>query len=325
MFHYFSGTDGASSGAQGDYVLDSSSKSGEEAYWAQQPHTDDNKENGGHQNDDHHERGDSGDDEQEPPPPEKPRSRNSLSRNSGNNNGPSPVKTIPEVIYAKAGILLSPPSVIMDKSGGAGELTQILPGETIYINKANGQYQLHPSYATNGNGHNNNGPPINGNGNYNNNGNGKPGHGTILHPYNTNGGVGPPHYPFLQYPQPQPGAMYPVNYYGGPHGQFVITSNTTSTGGVDVRGEEVGIVLVVLLLWVGAIILFFNRWGKIRMLEPYQPKFCENHRPSCPMAEVTAITNHPCREVRTTFCFQFILQTTIKIIEVKTGNNMKTF
>ncbi len=37
-----------------------------------------------------------------------------------------------------------------------------------------------------------------------------------------------------------------------------------------VRGEEVAIVVVVLLLWVAAIALFINRWGKIRLMEPYQ-------------------------------------------------------
>ncbi|XP_045473395.1 fibronectin type III domain-containing protein 5 isoform X1 [Harmonia axyridis] len=40
-----------------------------------------------------------------------------------------------------------------------------------------------------------------------------------------------------------------------------------------VRGVEIGIVLLVLLVWVGAIALFFNRWGKIRMLLPYQPDY----------------------------------------------------
>ncbi len=29
------------------------------------------------------------------------------------------------------------------------------------------------------------------------------------------------------------------------------------------------------MVWVGAIILFFNRWGKIRMLIPYQPDYKE--------------------------------------------------
>lgn len=43
----------------------------------------------------------------------------------------------------------------------------------------------------------------------------------------------------------------------------------------------------VLILWAAAIALFFNRWGKIRMLEPYQPKFHEEeHRPSCPLNEL---------------------------------------
>ncbi|BES96765.1 Hypothetical protein NTJ_09578 [Nesidiocoris tenuis] len=45
------------------------------------------------------------------------------------------------------------------------------------------------------------------------------------------------------------------------------------TNVTDVRGVEVGIVCLVLLVWVGAIILFFNRWGKIRMLLPYQPDY----------------------------------------------------
>lgn len=40
-----------------------------------------------------------------------------------------------------------------------------------------------------------------------------------------------------------------------------------------VRGVEVGIVVIVLLVWAGAIALFFNRWGKIRMLLPYQPDY----------------------------------------------------
>ncbi|CAD6214770.1 GSCOCG00004208001-RA-CDS [Cotesia congregata] len=52
------------------------------------------------------------------------------------------------------------------------------------------------------------------------------------------------------------------------------------SGVVVVRAEEALIVVFVLLLWVGAIALFFNRWGKIRMLEPYQPKF-QQHRNSC--------------------------------------------
>lgn len=44
---------------------------------------------------------------------------------------------------------------------------------------------------------------------------------------------------------------------------------------IQVRGVEVGIVVLVLIVWAGAIALFFNRWGKIRMLLPYQPDYKE--------------------------------------------------
>ncbi|XP_073971475.1 uncharacterized protein isoform X3 [Rhodnius prolixus] len=49
--------------------------------------------------------------------------------------------------------------------------------------------------------------------------------------------------------------------------------NMTAHPVTQVRGVEVGIVCLVLLVWVGAIALFFNRWGKIRMLLPYQPDY----------------------------------------------------
>jgi len=61
---------------------------------------------------------------------------------------------------------------------------------------------------------------------------------------------------------------------------------------IIVRTEEVLIVGLVLVLWVGAIMLFFNRWGKIRMLEPYQPKFQQQHRSSCPLVDLDAVTTH---------------------------------
>ncbi|XP_011161549.1 uncharacterized protein LOC105197047 [Solenopsis invicta] len=57
------------------------------------------------------------------------------------------------------------------------------------------------------------------------------------------------------------------------------------TGTIVVRAEEVLIVVLVLVLWVAAIALFFNRWGKIRMLEPYQPKFQQQHRQSCAIVD----------------------------------------
>lgn len=65
------------------------------------------------------------------------------------------------------------------------------------------------------------------------------------------------------------------------------------TGTVVVRAEEALIVILVLFLWVAAIALFFNRWGKIRMLEPYQPKFQQQHRQSCTMVDMNALPDHP--------------------------------
>lgn len=45
-------------------------------------------------------------------------------------------------------------------------------------------------------------------------------------------------------------------------------------------------------MWIGAIALFFNRWGKIRMLEPYQPKFQQQHRASCPLVDIESLSPH---------------------------------
>ena len=42
-----------------------------------------------------------------------------------------------------------------------------------------------------------------------------------------------------------------------------------------VRLVELSLVGLALILWAGAIVLFFHRWGKIRMLLPYQPDFKE--------------------------------------------------
>ncbi|XP_044733638.1 uncharacterized protein LOC123296241 [Chrysoperla carnea] len=60
----------------------------------------------------------------------------------------------------------------------------------------------------------------------------------------------------------------------------------------NVRGVEIGIVLLVLLVWVAAIVLFFNRWGKIRMLLPYQPDYKEQLKVPgtgvCAAAQATA-------------------------------------
>ena len=40
-----------------------------------------------------------------------------------------------------------------------------------------------------------------------------------------------------------------------------------------VRVEEIAIVTLILIIWVGAILLFVHRWGKIRMLVPHQPRY----------------------------------------------------
>jgi hypothetical protein len=53
------------------------------------------------------------------------------------------------------------------------------------------------------------------------------------------------------------------------------------TSGTIVRAEELGIVLVVLSLWAAAIALFINRWGKIRLMEPYHP-YVEPEDPQSP-------------------------------------------
>ncbi|XP_012145348.2 uncharacterized protein LOC100877365 [Megachile rotundata] len=75
-----------------------------------------------------------------------------------------------------------------------------------------------------------------------------------------------------------------------------VTTEINSTypdgpGAVVVRAEEALIVILVLFLWAAAIALFFNRWGKIRMLEPYQPKFQQQHRPSCTTIDQNQLQN----------------------------------
>lgn len=64
----------------------------------------------------------------------------------------------------------------------------------------------------------------------------------------------------------------------------------SETKSLVIRPEEVSIILLILVLWVVAIMLFFNRWGKIRQLEPYQPQFekqkpnlPDQHQPNCPL------------------------------------------
>lgn len=54
----------------------------------------------------------------------------------------------------------------------------------------------------------------------------------------------------------------------------------------QVRSEELTIVAIALLFWIATICLFFNKWGKIRMLEPYQPAYRES-------STATFVHHHP--------------------------------
>ncbi|XP_023288565.1 uncharacterized protein LOC105703806 isoform X2 [Orussus abietinus] len=63
---------------------------------------------------------------------------------------------------------------------------------------------------------------------------------------------------------------------------------------LQIRGVEVGIVVLVLIVWAGAIALFFNRWGKIRMLLPYQPDYKEQLK--VPGTGVCAAANAACTQ-----------------------------
>lgn len=83
---------------------------------------------------------------------------------------------------------------------------------------------------------------------------------------------------------------------------------------LQVRGVEIGIVLLVLVVWVAAIALFFNRWGKIRMLLPYQPDYKQEQlkvpgTAACAAAVAAGNTcnhhagEHVCSQVKYRGCF----------------------
>lgn len=85
----------------------------------------------------------------------------------------------------------------------------------------------------------------------------------------------------------------------------------------QVRGVEIGIVLLVLLVWIAAIALFFNRWGKIRMLLPYQPDYKQEQlkvpgTAACAAAVATGNScthqsgDHICQQV-VNFCVSFLI------------------
>ncbi|XP_071516352.1 uncharacterized protein [Panulirus ornatus] len=79
--------------------------------------------------------------------------------------------------------------------------------------------------------------------------------------------------PVYQEPRPSYGYHGTRGVASGGTFHKVPSPPAVSVGAVTVRVEEICLVLVVLMLWAGAITLFINRWGKLRMLEPYQPAY----------------------------------------------------
>jgi hypothetical protein len=92
---------------------------------------------------------------------------------------------------------------------------------------------------------------------------------------------------------PPPPLEYDPDAFPSPAYPSINDSEMTTPSGLNVRAEEIGLVLLVLLLWVGAVALFFNRWGKIRMLEPYQPKFIDAPRGSLAPIAAAGTTGPP--------------------------------
>ncbi|XP_021966934.2 uncharacterized protein LOC110862087 [Folsomia candida] len=81
------------------------------------------------------------------------------------------------------------------------------------------------------------------------------------------------------------------------------TSPSSSQGGKDrlrlprVRLVEVSLVGMALILWAGAIVLFFHRWGKIRMLLPFTPDYKEMKRTTSICANCSMTPHHQCCRV----------------------------
>lgn len=61
--------------------------------------------------------------------------------------------------------------------------------------------------------------------------------------------------------------------------------------------KEVIIIVLVLVFWLCAILLFINRWGKIRMLEPYMPDFksstCEEGNATNASTQMNSVEEAP--------------------------------
>lgn len=68
-----------------------------------------------------------------------------------------------------------------------------------------------------------------------------------------------------------------------------------------VTTEEAVIVGIVLVIWVGVILLFVRKWGKIRGLEPYTPTFDRNASFSIPPPiPLSSVMKKTCSESRDT-------------------------
>lgn len=102
------------------------------------------------------------------------------------------------------------------------------------------------------------------------------------------------------------GGDYPPVYDGSSYSDLSSSSSSSSTDNAKdrlriprVRLVEISLVGMALVLWAGAIVLFFHRWGKIRMLLPYQPDYKEmkNNTASCTTCSMT-----PHHQVRSPLC-----------------------
>lgn len=55
------------------------------------------------------------------------------------------------------------------------------------------------------------------------------------------------------------------------------------------KPEEAVIIIIVMTIWVGVILLFIRKWGKIRGTEPYTPAFERTLTSTLPVSKQAAI------------------------------------
>ncbi|XP_065173372.1 uncharacterized protein [Atheta coriaria] len=93
-----------------------------------------------------------------------------------------------------------------------------------------------------------------------------------------------------------------------PDVEYPTSSSTVSTW------VEIGIVLIVLLVWVAAIALFFNRWGKIRMLLPYQPDYKQDQLkvPGTAACAAAVAAGNTCNHHSGEICTQILTPSTTR-------------